>query len=270
MARHDHPQTTLSQSHLDIQPSACQMQGESLRRALIGTLNNNVTVLEKSVNWHAARAERGDQQAAADLVKFQQNLDDTKATIAELRKFFAMLKKDWSEVNNRIIGHVVWSPPITGLTAPHGYTRDVCVIKLDKEKFLPNLRGNAIDLGTKIESGKFMRLLYPRATPLDSSSSAASPRASRTRRYGLFGHFDSVEAAVYPYGNNSGPFARGGDSGAAIVGANNDFVAQLTSGTGSIGSSDITYGTPMEWLWYDVIKAEFPNAALFFDVPANN
>ncbi|KEP47503.1 hypothetical protein V565_153460 [Rhizoctonia solani 123E] len=103
-------------------------------QALIGTLNNNVTVLEKSVNWHAARAERGDQQAAADL----------------------------SEVNNRIIGHVVWSPPVTGLTAPHGYTRDVCVIKLDKEKFLPNLRGNAIFLGTKIESGKFMRLLCPR------------------------------------------------------------------------------------------------------------
>ncbi|CAE6482981.1 unnamed protein product [Rhizoctonia solani] len=284
-------------------------------QALIGTLNNNVTVLEKSVNWHAARAERGDQQAAADLVKFQQNLDDTKATIAELRKFFAMLKKDWSEVNNRIIGHVVWSPPITGLTAPHGYTRDVCVIKLDKEKFLPNLRGNAVDLGTEIESGKFMSLLYPRYDVLSAfdypedriyllkvilaAAKIKEPNSqdikgdptrfvfkrglttrttvgrlngfeSRTRRYGLFGHFDSVEAAVYPYDNDSGPSARGGDSGAAIVGANNDFVAQLTSGTGSIGSSDITYGTPMEWLWYDVIKAEFPNAALFFDVPANN
>jgi len=41
----------------------------------------------------------------------------------------------------------VWAPPITGLTAPHGYTQDVCVIKLDKERFLPNFRGNAIDLG---------------------------------------------------------------------------------------------------------------------------
>jgi hypothetical protein len=62
-------------------------------QALIGTLNNTVTVLEKSVKTHAARAAGGNQQAAADLAKFQQNLDDTRATIAELKKFFATLKK---------------------------------------------------------------------------------------------------------------------------------------------------------------------------------
>lgn len=93
---------------------------------------------------------------------------------------------------------------------------------------------------------------------------------SHQRRYGLLGNFDSVEAAVYPYDNESGPFSHGGDSGAAIVGANNDFVAQLTGGAGATDSSDITYGTPMEWLWNTVIKAKFPNAVLFFDVPANN
>lgn len=40
------------------------------------------------------------------------------------------------------------------------------------------------------------------------------------------------------------PLSRGGDSGAAIVGANNDFIAQLTSGSGPTDSSHITYGTP--------------------------
>jgi hypothetical protein len=110
-------------------------------------LKNTVTVLEKRVSTYAERARGGNQQAAVDQAKFQQNLDETKATIAELRKFWATLKKDWSVVKNRVIGHVVWSPPITGLNPPHGYTCDVCVIKLDKEKFLPNLRGNAIDLG---------------------------------------------------------------------------------------------------------------------------
>jgi len=38
--------------------------------------------------------EGGNQQAAVDLTKFQQNLDDTRMTIAELRKFFATLRKD--------------------------------------------------------------------------------------------------------------------------------------------------------------------------------
>jgi len=298
---------------------------------LIRASNNTVTVLEKSVNRYTAEAEGGNEQAAADLAKFQRNLDDTKVTIAELRKFFAMLKKDWSEVRNRVIGHVVWSPPISGLTAPHGYTRDVCVIKLDKQKFLPNLRGNAIDLGAccpvrpkvpnltvhilgaEIQVGKFMSLVCPRYDmpskfdyPVDriyllkvilAAAKITEPNnqdikgdptrfvfkrgpttqttigrlngfESRQRRYSLFGTFDSVEAAVYPYDNNLGPFSRGGDSGAAIVGTNNDFVAQLTSGAGSTDSSDITYGTPMEWLWNDVIKPEFPNAVLFFDVPS--
>lgn len=284
-------------------------------QALIGTLRNTVTVLEKRVSAHAERARAGNQQAAVDQGKFQQNLDETKATIAELRKFWATLKKDWSAVDNRVIGHVVWSPPITGLNAPEGYTCDVCVIKLDKEKFIPNLRGNSVDLGTEIEAGRFMSLLYPRDDapsefdyPEDrlyllqvilAAAQIKEPNSqdikgdptrlvikrghttfttvgrlngfeSRERQYSLLGNFDSVEAAVYPYDNDSGPFSRGGDSGAAIVGTNHDFVAQLTGGTGTTDSSDITYGTPMEWLWNKVIKVEFPSAVLFFDRPATH
>jgi len=55
----------------------------------------------------------------------------------------------------------------------------------------------------------------------------------------------------------------------AIVGPNNDFIAQLTGGTGLSDYPDIIYGTPMEWLWNNVIKVKFPNAELFFDVPTN-
>lgn len=114
---------------------------------LIGTLNNTAKIWEKNVMSYTARVAAGDQQAAVDLAKFQQNLDNTKVTVVELKKFYATLKKDWSDVSDRIIGHVVWSPPIIGSTPSNTYTRDVCVIKLNKEKFLPNLRGNAIDLG---------------------------------------------------------------------------------------------------------------------------
>jgi hypothetical protein len=89
----------------------------------------------------------GNPLAAADLAKYQQSLEDTKTTVVELKSFFATLKKDWSDVKDRIIGHVVWSPPIMGTTPSNAYTRDVCVIKLNKDKFLPNLRGNAINLG---------------------------------------------------------------------------------------------------------------------------
>ena len=117
-------------------------------QALIGSLNMKITLLEKNVKSYTTRVEGGNQQAVVDLAKVQQKLDEMRETIVELKKFYATLKRDWSKVNDRIIGHVVWAPPITGLTAPHGYMQDVCVIKLDNERFLPNFKGNAIDLGT--------------------------------------------------------------------------------------------------------------------------
>jgi hypothetical protein len=87
---------------------------------------------------------------------------------------------------------------------------------------------------------------------------------SHVRRYSALGSRDSVEAAVYPYGNDSGPFSRGGDSGSIIVDALGKFVALLTGGTGPTNSSDITFGSPMYWLW-EIIKAEFPGANLYFE-----
>jgi len=70
-----------------------------------------------------------------------------KEAIEALKVFFVTMKKDWSKVNDRIIGQVVLAPPITGLNPPHGYTRDVCVIRLDTKKFWSNFMGNVIDLG---------------------------------------------------------------------------------------------------------------------------
>ena len=86
---------------------------------------------------------------------------------------------------------------------------------------------------------------------------------SHVRRYFTIGSRDSVEAAVYPHDKYSGPFSEGGDSGSIIADASGKFVALLTAGTGSNDCSDITFCTPMYWLW-KVIKAKFPGASLYF------
>nr|VWO98515.1 Cytochrome P450 monooxygenase CYP52X1 [Ganoderma boninense] len=86
---------------------------------------------------------------------------------------------------------------------------------------------------------------------------------SHVRRYYALGSRDSVEVAVYPYDRHSGVFSEEGDSGSMIVDGCGDFVALLTSGTGTTESTDVTFGTPMHWLW-EVIKDKFPDATLHF------
>ncbi|KAG9079917.1 hypothetical protein FRC06_007320 [Ceratobasidium sp. 370] len=283
-------------------------------QAKIGNLNTTVTILEQHAALYERKADGGNEQAARDLAATKDDVKNKKEVIEALKVFFVTMKKDWSKVNNRIIGQVVWAPPITGLNAPYGYTKDVCVIKLDKKKFWPNFMGNVIDLGTEIDCGKFMSLMNPRYNaqcefdyPEDrlfrlkgilTPAQISQPNnqdlkgdpvrfvikrghttlttigrftgfESHLRRYDLVGTLDSVEAAVYPYDNDSGPFSRGGDSGALIAGPGAEFTALLTGGTGLADSADITYGTPMHWLWNDVIKPQFPGANLQFDLPPN-
>jgi len=84
------------------------------------------------------------------------------------------------------------------------------------------------------------------------------------------GTFDSIEATIYPYDTNSTAFSGGGDSGAVIVSAKQDFVALLTGSSGLSESFDVTYAMPFSWLWWNVIKSKFSGAVLFFNPISNN
>ncbi|KAF8901022.1 hypothetical protein CPB84DRAFT_1847006 [Gymnopilus junonius] len=82
----------------------------------------SIEVLEKQVTMLTARSERGGsnaQQAADDLEKTQRNLVETQTAIVELKKFFVKAKKQWTKPKDRVVGHVVWAPPIGVSTSPH-------------------------------------------------------------------------------------------------------------------------------------------------------
>jgi len=184
-------------------------------------------------------------------------------------------------------------------TLDHADTRRMSVIKLNEKKFLRNFKKNVLDLGTEIECGKFAYLLkyhsdnfdYPidrllKLQDILSADEILKPNKNNdmryvikhglttlttigcltgfksfVRRYSVLGSLDSIETAIYPYDNKSGPFSQGGDSGAIIVDAHGKFVALL------LGRSDsfyITYGSPMHWLW-EIINAEFSGANLYWD-----
>lgn len=110
----------------------------------------------------------------------------------------------------------------------------------------------------KDHDGRPVRYVIKRGLTTLTTIGCLTGFESHVRRYSVLGSHDSVEAAVYPYDKDSGPFSKGGDSGSIIVDTMGNFVALLTGGT-----SDITYGSPMYWLW-EIIEAQFPGANLKF------
>ena len=116
----------------------------------IGTLNAKVSVQESWATEFTARLEGSGpnaEQDARELVKAQDELSKAQTAIKEVKKFFMKMKRQWKKPKDRVIGHVVWAPPISISTAPHSYTKDVCVIKLDKKKFCKNFRRNVLNFG---------------------------------------------------------------------------------------------------------------------------
>ena len=118
-------------------------------QANIGTLNDTVHSLEKRTRTLTRRVEAGGddaQKSAGELAETQDQLTKTVTKIDALKAFFVDVKKRWSKLNDRVIGYVVWAPPIGVGVPPHRYTRDLCVIKVNKKKFR-KFRGNVLSLG---------------------------------------------------------------------------------------------------------------------------
>jgi hypothetical protein len=115
----------------------------------IGTFLDTAEYLDRRVMTLTDLVEGGGpcaEQSALDLPGVQEQLRTTRAKIDALKAYFVEVRKKWSKVKNRIIGHVVWAPHISVATPPHPYTQDICVIKLLEDKF-PNFRRNVLSLG---------------------------------------------------------------------------------------------------------------------------
>ena len=93
--------------------------------------------VQDGINVHESRVELGVNEAV--LAPMRHKLDNVKT-------FFTDIKNGWSQSKDRVIGFVCWAPPIGVGVAPHGYTRDLCVVELHKERF-KHMLGNVLSLG---------------------------------------------------------------------------------------------------------------------------
>ena len=117
-------------------------------QAEIGTLIDSVDAIEKKITTLTSNVQNGIglPQSQIDLNTHIAEHDRLRGKINALKDFFVDIKKRWGKITRRVIGHVVWAPPIGVGVAPHQYTRDLCVVQLYKENF-SNLLGNVLSLG---------------------------------------------------------------------------------------------------------------------------
>lgn len=120
-------------------------------QAHIGTLNETVTILKAIIKTLSERVEQ-----AINLPTSQHRLEESEAElvkinrrITDLKKFYVTLRRKWSKLSDRIIGHIVWAPAIAAGVGPNRFTQDLCVVQLYKPKFLAFI-GNVLSLGTML------------------------------------------------------------------------------------------------------------------------
>ena len=105
------------------------------------------------------------EEAQRERENVQLQLDQAERAIKPLEKFLVDVKRDWEDPKNRIIGHVVLSPPLILHAGNGGFTQDFAVIEVDTTKIdATNFIGNAIDLGTEIPVETLKARMHPNAT----------------------------------------------------------------------------------------------------------
>lgn len=95
----------------------------------IGTLLRMVKYLEECITSLKNLVEGDDsraEQATVELQQKQEELSKTRTKIDALKAFFVLVREKWRKEKDRVIGHVVWAPPIGVAAPPNLYTQDVC------------------------------------------------------------------------------------------------------------------------------------------------
>ena len=150
-------------------------------QARISNLNDTVKALDLQIAALQQRIENGINvdEAQAKLTELQAEHLKTKNTIKALKKFFVTLSEKWADLKDRVIGYVVWAPPIACGVGDNKYTVDLCVVKLNKRRFSKFI-GNVLSLGESLVSFLFFFFFFPSLEFALTCSTFAGPELSGT------------------------------------------------------------------------------------------
>jgi hypothetical protein len=71
------------------------------------------------------------EEATGELEKIQKLSDEMKKAMEALDKFHDEVMKKWRRPSQRVLGHIVRSPPITPGTSTETFTEDYTIVELD-------------------------------------------------------------------------------------------------------------------------------------------
>ncbi|KAI9460941.1 hypothetical protein BJY52DRAFT_1117551 [Lactarius psammicola] len=127
-------------------------------------------IIIEQLNRRLALADKMEDEddATAEQKAVKPKIDEANEAIEAFEKLLTDVIRDWEEEEDRVIGHVVLSPPIGLDDGDDGFTDDWVVVQMHPTKIARlNFIGNAIDLGS-VEVDELTAWMYPH--PVNPSS----------------------------------------------------------------------------------------------------
>ena len=114
-------------------------------------------LLTKRIGRMVGRRDDGAVREEQDAIYAIRKAEEKETALTDLHH---ELSTQWAPSDNRVVGHVVFSPPIAAGIGAERYTRDIAVIVTDASKIDPaSFAGNAIDLGFKFPPQKLAKMV---------------------------------------------------------------------------------------------------------------
>ncbi|KAF9460413.1 hypothetical protein BDZ94DRAFT_1377389 [Collybia nuda] len=115
--------------------------------------------LVESIRMEIATIGKRNLRRIRTVIQNQGPLDKATEAIGSLKRLLKEIRENWSEPNQRVLGHIIRSPPISMGAGTEGFTEDYAVVELDNSKINENFKGNIID--TRMELVEFIGKMVP-------------------------------------------------------------------------------------------------------------
>jgi len=111
--------------------------------------------IESVLGMEDHQSVREDQSAGRDLEVAEKGVE-------ALMTFRHQIATHWMAMEDRVIGKLIWAPPIIYSTEPGDYTLDLAIIKIDPGRLdTNNYRGNTINIGKRYSRQEFLDKFDP-------------------------------------------------------------------------------------------------------------